>query len=94
MHRQEVDRRADVLVRERLLVLVARRAGALGVDADDVEVERVDVARVADERRDPLEVGDRRVVERDVALADLAVRVDLRELTSAIDASTSLRFAL
>ena len=50
------------------------------IDAHDVEVQRVQVARVARERRDPVELRDRRVVERDVALADRAVRVDLPEL--------------
>ena len=64
---QEVDARPDPLVRERALVLVARRAGPLGVDADDVEVERVRVARVARERLDAVEVGDARVVGGDVA---------------------------
>ena len=48
---------ADPLLGQRPLVLVARRAGALRIDPDDVEVERVRVARIARERLDPLELG-------------------------------------
>ena len=66
--------------RERPLVLVAGRAGPLGVDPDDVEVQRVRVARVARERRDPVEVGEPLVVERELARADLGVRLELVEL--------------
>ena len=51
-----------------------------GVDADDVEVERVHVARVARERRDPVELGDAVVVERELPLADLAMPLELVEL--------------
>ena len=66
--------------RERALVGVAVGARVLGVDADDVEVERVAVARVARERRDPRQVGHGGVVGLDVAAADLGMRVDLVQL--------------
>ena len=45
VHGQEVDRAADVLLRKCTLVVVARRARAIGVDADDVEVEGVRVGK-------------------------------------------------
>ncbi len=45
VHREEVDARRDQLVGERVLVGVAVGAGALRVDPDDVEVERMRVAR-------------------------------------------------
>ena len=64
------------------------------VDPDDVEVERVRVARVARERLDPVEVGEALVVERELPLADLGVLASLSSWTSAIAASTSERFAL
>ena len=65
------------------------------VDPHDVEVQRVRVARVARERRDPVEPGEALVVERELARADLArARSSLSSWTSAIAASTSERFAL
>ena len=78
--REEVDARPDLLLPERVLVRVPVGAGALGVDADDVEMERVVVACVAGERLDPGEVGDGGVVRRDVPAADLRMLVDLLEL--------------
>ena len=66
--------------RERALVGVAIRACPLGVDPDDVEVERVAVARVAGERLDAGELGDGRVVGGDVAPADRCVLLDLVQL--------------
>ncbi len=78
--RQEVDARRDVLLGEAPLVLVARAAGPLGVDADDVEVVRVGVALVARERLDAVELGDRLVVGRELAPPDLAVLLQLVEL--------------
>ena len=83
MHRQEVDRGADVLVGERALVLVV--VAPASVDPHDVEVERVHVARVARDRLDAVELGDGLVVEREVAPADLACRSTLSSWTSAID---------
>ena len=53
---------------------------ASGVDADDVEVQRVRVARVARERRDAVEVGEALVVERELARADRRVVLELVEL--------------
>src|SRR5215218_445338 len=43
VHRKEVDARADLLLGEQALVVVARSAGPLGIDPNDVEVERVRV---------------------------------------------------
>ena len=69
--------------------------GSLGVDADDVEVERVRVARVARERLDAVELGDGLVVgARTGAAGSRACRSTLSSWTSAIAASTSERFAL
>ena len=53
VERQEVDLGRDVLREERVAVGVPVGTGRLGVDADDVDVERVDVARVARQGRDP-----------------------------------------
>ena len=50
VEREEVDARRDVLGGERLSVRVPVRARELRVDAEDVDVVRVDVARVASER--------------------------------------------
>ena len=80
VHGQEVDARGDQLLAEGTLVGVARRAGARGVDPDDVQVERVRVAVVAVERRDPLEPGEALVVERELPLPDPRVRLDPVEL--------------
>jgi hypothetical protein len=80
VHGEEVDARADVLLGERPLVGVAVGAGPLLVDPDDVEVERVAVARVACERRDPRKLGDRVVVGLDVPSPDLSVALELVEL--------------
>ena len=80
VHGQEVDARRDPLLRERALVLVARSARERRIDPDDVEVERVRVARVARERRDPVEAGDRLVVERELPRADRRVPLELVEL--------------
>ena len=81
--------------RERALVVVARRAGAAWVDADDVEVRRVDVAAVAGERRDSVQLGDGLVVARELRRADRRVAGrSCRAGQSAIAASTSERFAL
>ena len=80
VHREKVDRGRDPLGHERLLHLVAGQAEALGVDADDVEVERMRVAGVALERLDPVEVGDPLVVERELALARRGVLGQLVEL--------------
>ena len=66
--------------RERALELVARQPEAVGVDADDVEVERVRVARVARERLEPVDPGDALVVERELALARGRVLGQLVEL--------------
>ena len=57
VHRQEVDARADQLVGESLLIRVPGRARLGRVDADDVEVQSVQVAIVTGERADPAEVG-------------------------------------
>ena len=51
-----------------------------GVDADDVQVQRMRVAWVARERRDPVEVGEALVVERELARADRGVVLELVEL--------------
>ena len=68
---------------------------ALGVDPHDVQVVRVRVARVAGDRLDPVELGDGRVVELDLAHARIARwRSTLSSWQSAIAASTSERFAL
>jgi hypothetical protein len=80
VHREEMDAGADVLVGERTLVGVAVGARVLGIDADDVQVERVPVARIARQRRDPRQVGHGCVVGLDVAAADLGVHIDLVEL--------------
>src|SRR2546423_8958828 len=80
MHGQEVDRRGDVLLAEGALVLVARRTGTLGIDTDDVEVQGVHVPLVARERRDPVELGNRLVVEPELPQPDLAMTFDLVEL--------------
>ena len=80
VHGQEVDRGRDPLGGERLLELVAGQPEALASHADDVEVERVRVARVALERLDPVEAGDPLVVERELPLADRGVRGQLVEL--------------
>ncbi len=53
---------------------------ALGVDADDVEVERVRVARVAGERLDPVESGEALVVELELAPPPRRVLGELVEL--------------
>ena len=91
---QEVDARADVLLGQRALVGVAVGAGSLRIDPDDVQVERVPVARVARERLDARQLGHRRVVGGDVAAADLGVLSILSSWQSAIAARTSERFAL
>ena len=80
VHGEEVDARPDVLLVEGALVGVAVGAGALGVDADDVKVQRVAVARVPCERADPRELRYGRVVGGDVASPDLGVLLDLVQL--------------
>ena len=65
---------------ERTLVLVARRACGLWVDAHDVQVQRVHVAVVARERRDSVELGDGFVVGGELTAPDLGVALDLVEL--------------
>jgi hypothetical protein len=80
VHRQEVDARPDVLLGEREPVLVAGRAGTLRVDAHDVQVMGVRVAQVARDGLDPLQLGNRRVVEFDLRQPQLAVPLDLVEL--------------
>ncbi len=75
VHRQEVDRGRDPLAGERRLVGVPVGAGPLRVDPDDVEVARMGVARVALERRDPVELGQPLVVERELPRADRGVLV-------------------
>ena len=70
----------DVLVAEQALVLVAGAACALGVDANHVEVVRVGVARVAGQRLDAVQLGDRLVVHRELAPSDLSVALDLVQL--------------
>ncbi len=62
------------------LELVAREPEPLGVDADDVEVERVRVAWVARERLDPVEPGEAVVVELELALTAGGVLGELVEL--------------
>src|SRR5690348_15805961 len=68
VHGQDGDagRRPDVA--EPHLVLVARATGAGRVDSDYREMESVDVARVAGEGLDPVQPGDRGVVELEVTL--------------------------
>ena len=51
VHREEVDRRRDVLLGQRALVLVSCRSRGLGGDPHDVEMQRVHVAVVTPERR-------------------------------------------
>ncbi len=80
MHRQEVDARADLLRGHGLLVLVARRACPLRIDAHDVEVQRMRVARVTGQRLDPVQLRHGSVVGADVPLADLPVPLDLVQL--------------
>ena len=75
-----MDARRDVLLGEERGVVVARPAGLLGVDADDVEVEGVHVAGVAGERLDPVELGHGLVVGRELPLANRAVGFQLVEL--------------
>ena len=58
-------------------------------------MQRVHVAVVARERRDPVELGDGLVVGGELTAADLGVcRSTLSSWQSAIAASTSERFAL
>ena len=80
MHGEEVDARPDPGLVEEPLVLVARAARPLRVDADDVQVQRVDVARVARQRLDAVELGDPLVVQLEVPLADRRVPIELVEL--------------
>ncbi len=80
VERQEVDRRRDVLGKERLAVGVAVAAGELRVDPHDVDVVRVDITGIPGDRRDPGQLGARRVVGGDVPNPDLLVLVDLLEL--------------
>jgi hypothetical protein len=80
VHREEVDARADLLLGQQALVVVARPARRRGVDADDIEVERVRVARIARERLDSGQGGHGRVVGRDVTLANRPVTLDLVQL--------------
>src|SRR5207248_7155655 len=79
-HRQEVHRRADVLLREGALVVVARRAGALRVDTYDVEMEGMHVARIPRDGVDPVELNYGLVVGGKVRLADLTMPLQLVEL--------------
>ena len=80
MDGEEVDARADVLLREREAVLVARGAGALLVHPHDEQVVGVGVARVAGDGLDPVELGDRGVVELDLRHSGRAVLHHLVEL--------------
>ena len=77
--REEVDARADVLLGERLAVVVARGAG-LRAHPHRIQVVRVQVARVARHRVDPVELGDGRVVELDLPQPQRPVPLDLVEL--------------
>ena len=61
MNREEVNARSDVLVGERLPVGVTVGAGALA-HADGVEMVRMQVALVAGDGLDALQLGDRGVV--------------------------------
>ena len=80
VHGQEVDRGADVLVGQRGLVRITRRARAIGVDTDHVQVVRVHVARVSGDGLDPFEPRDSLVVDLDLAAANRTVPFDLVEL--------------
>jgi hypothetical protein len=68
VHGEEVNRRRDPLLHQLALKLVAGQAEPRGVDADDVEMQRMRVARVAGERLDPLEAGEAHVVESELPL--------------------------
>ena len=76
VHRQEVDRAADVLVGKSALHVVAVGEG----HTHDVEVVRMQVAVVARDRRDTFETGKALLVDRDVAPANLGVMLDLVQL--------------
>ena len=58
----------------------SRVAPASALDPHDVEVERVQVARVARQRVDPVQLGDGRVVDLDLPQPDRPVPLDLVEL--------------
>ena len=75
-----MDRGRDPLGCESLLKLVAGQAEALGIDANDVEMERMGVAGVALERLDPVQAGDPLVVQRELALPRGGVLRQLVEL--------------
>ena len=66
----------------------------VGVDSHDVEVEGVRVARVARERLDAVQLGDRFVVRANWRLRISPCAATLSSWQSAIAASTSDRFAL
>jgi hypothetical protein len=80
VHWQEVDARRDAVLVERRAVLVARAPGAVGIDADDVQVVRMGVAGIARKRRDPVEAGEALVIHGELAHADRRVQFELVEL--------------
>src|SRR5205823_9609810 len=77
VHREEVDACGDPLLSKRSLVVVARRAGPRRVDADDVQVVGMRIARVAHEWVDAVEPRNRLVVRRELADPYRAVALKL-----------------